>query len=165
MVAEQYIRHESDRRRVTGIILRIANVYGPRQRTQGEGGVVAIFSEALAKGRVPFIEGDGEQTRDFVAATDVARAFCHNLGQANRSATYNIGTQTATSVNQLWETLATMAGLDVSAVGRVQSRAQDIRHSRLSISRATDWGFHPLVVLTQGLEETYAWFRQTDENG
>lgn len=165
MVAEQYIRHESDRRRVTGIILRMANVYGPRQRTQGEGGVVAIFSEALAQGRMPSIEGDGEQTRDFVAATDVARAFCHNLGHANHSATYNIGTQTATSVNQLWRALATIAGVDVDAVGRVQSRPQDIRHSRLSIRRAAGWGFHPMVSWSQGLEETYAWFHQTNANG
>lgn len=55
-------------------ILRYANVYGPRQDSEGEGGVVSIFIDKLLKGEQPIIYGDGEQTRDFVYVTDVAQA-------------------------------------------------------------------------------------------
>lgn len=155
-IAEQYVLHE--RSHMQGTILRMANVYGPRQRTQGEGGVVAIFCEALAEGRMPVIEGDGDQTRDFIAVTDVARAFCHRLGQTGAGGTYNIGTESATSVVKLWQLLAREADVDVRSVGHGPARQGDIRHSRLKTARATDWGFQPTVTLEEGLATTYAWF-------
>lgn len=159
-VAEHYVRHESRMGRLRGVILRPANVYGPGQRTQGEGGVVALFAEALAENRVPTIEGDGLQTRDFIAVQDVARAFCHRLGDLDAEGTYNIGTETATTIRSLWEQLASAAGVTGDGVRYGPERVGDIRHSRLHIARATAWGYRAQVPLAEGLAETYHWFRK-----
>ena len=81
--------------------LRYANVYGPRQDPHGEAGVVAIFCERLLKGQAAIINGDGEQTRDYVYVGDVVRA---NLGALERGGgrAINIGTGIETSVNTLF---------------------------------------------------------------
>ena len=56
------------------VVLRLGNVYGPRQDPHGEAGVVAIFLGLLAEGGTPKIFGDGSQTRDYVYVGDVVRA-------------------------------------------------------------------------------------------
>src|SRR5262249_59543899 len=64
---------------ISGISLRYANVYGPRQDPDGEAGVVAIFCRRLLTGQTPIINGDGDQTRDYVYVEDVAAANLHAL--------------------------------------------------------------------------------------
>lgn len=159
-VAEQYIGYESSRTGMTGTILRLANVYGPRQRAQGEGGVVAIFSEALALGQTPRIEGDGLQTRDFVSVWDVARAFVFRLGNPGDDRVLNISTGTATSILDLWNQLSRFAAVNADRVGHLPARAGDIRHSRLKTDRADNWGYHATTPLNEGLRETYRWFSE-----
>lgn len=159
-VAESYIRHEAHRSGLITTILRLANVYGPRQRTQGEGGVIALFAEALAAGRTPVIFGDGLQTRDFIAVSDVARAFVHRLGDAAAGGTFNIGTETAVTVLEVWRLLAHAAGCPPEAVQRGPDRPGDIRHSRLAVGRARKWGFSAATPLGEGLAETLQYFRQ-----
>ncbi len=156
--AELYVGHESRLGRMTGTVLRMANVYGPRQRTQGEGGVVAIFCEALAGGKTPTIDGDGGQTRDFIAVGDVARAFLHRLGEKHAGGTFNIGTGRATSVMDLWMTLANLAGVPSGLTRHGPPRPGDIRESVLDVSSASRWGFRAAVPLAEGLSETYRWF-------
>ena len=159
-VSEQYLRHEDKLGRMCGTVLRLANVYGPRQRAQGEGAVVAVFSDAAARGGSPVIDGDGGQTRDFVFVRDVARAFCYRLCETQHGGLYNIGTETATSIKELWGLLAAKAGVPTDAVKAGPAREGDIRHSRLKVQRAGAWGFHPIVSLSEGLSETLNWFRE-----
>lgn len=159
-MAEGYVRFQCDKHGMSGVILRLANVYGPRQSTQGEGGVVAVFSEALAQGRMPIIDGDGQQTRDFIAAFDVARAFCHRLGDLRASGTYNIATNTSTSIERIWTLLAQEMGIDPQHVGHGPNRPGDIRHSRLSTDRALAWGFQATTPLAEGLAKTLQYFQQ-----
>ena len=158
-IAEFYVRHADRQGFLKGMVLRLANVYGPRQRTQGEGGVVAVFSEALAQGTQPLIFGDGEQTRDFVYVGDVAAAFVWKLGQPGPGMTLNIGTETAVTVNSVWRILADFAGASQDGVGHGPERAGDIRHSRLKTARATGWGFQARTPLQEGLKETYQYFQ------
>jgi UDP-glucose 4-epimerase len=157
-IDEQYIQHEVQRGGLTRTILRLANVYGPRQRTQGEGGVVAVFSDALAQGRMPAIEGDGLQTRDFISVGDVARAFAHRLDDAGAGGLFNIGTQKQVTILEVWRHLASIAGVDPEAVEHRAPRAGDIRHSSLEVSRAAQWGYRAAVPLAEGLTHTYHWF-------
>lgn len=157
-VAEYYVQHEAHRGGLRASILRLANVYGPRQRVSGEGAVVGVFCNALARGEIPVIDGDGQQTRDFIYVKDVARAFCYQLGSMGPSQVYNIGTQSATSVVQIWETLAKLAGISPDAARYGPARSGDIRHSRLDVTQASQWGFRATVPLTQGLTATYQWF-------
>lgn len=88
-------------------ILRYSNVYGPRQDRKGEGGVVAIFIQKIINNEKSTINGDGEQTRDFIFVEDIAKANSAALNQkAKNFSIYNISTGKETSINCLFKTLA-----------------------------------------------------------
>ena len=91
---------------VSGISLRYANIYGPRQNPLGEAGVIAIFCHRLLSGEPPVVNGDGEQTRDFVFVGDVAAANLRALERPDVTGPVNVGTGVETSVNTLYERLA-----------------------------------------------------------
>jgi UDP-glucose 4-epimerase len=76
---------------MANVVLRLGNVYGPRQNPHGEAGVVAIFSGLLLDGERPALRGEGKPTRDYVYVTDVANAFVAAADGA-RAGTYNVGT-------------------------------------------------------------------------
>src|SRR5207237_10503893 len=82
LAAERYIAAWAALAGSTAVALRYANVYGPRQNPLGEAGVVAIFSSRLVAGKPCLINGDGEQTRDYVYVEDVADATVLALGVA-----------------------------------------------------------------------------------
>jgi UDP-glucose 4-epimerase len=135
-------------------ILRYANVYGPRQTSKGEGGVIAIFLDRLRNGMPFIIYGDGEQTRDFVYVKDVVAA---NLAAIKRGdgQIVQVGTAASTSVNYLIEMLRSIHGSEIVAVYR-QVRPGDIRHSCLSHAKAHEHlAWKPLYDVYRGLKETY----------
>ena len=74
LTGEEYIKMYSRLFGVNYVILRYANVYGPRQSAHGEAGVVSIFNDKIKANGDIFIEGDGLQTRDFVFVKDVSKA-------------------------------------------------------------------------------------------
>ena len=88
---EQYIRLYEKAFGLKGIIFRFANVYGERQGETGEGGVISIFAQKIAKQEAVSIFGDGNQTRDFVYAGDIARAIVLGVGYEG-SGTFNVST-------------------------------------------------------------------------
>jgi len=137
-------------------VLRLANVYGPRQIASGEAGVVAVFAERLSRGQEATIFGDGEQTRDFVFVSDVARA--HQLAlEANESLTVNIGTGEAISVNTLFSVMAAHTGYTLRPVYEAE-RPGEIKHMVLDAKRANRLlGWTPHTSLQDGLRETLAW--------
>src|ERR1044072_6738079 len=59
---------------LSGVSLRLGNVYGPRQDPLGEAGVIAIFCGRLRAGGRPTVFGDGTQTRDYLYVGDVVAA-------------------------------------------------------------------------------------------
>jgi UDP-glucose 4-epimerase len=133
--------------------LRLANVYGPRQRSDGEGGVVSVFLDRMRSQGTVEIHGDGEQTRDFVYVGDVVDAVVA-AASAPRSLTLNIGTGVGTSVNTLFEQLARVTGFRGKAV-TAPARPGDVRHSRLDASAAArELGWHPATDLETGLRLT-----------
>lgn len=143
--------------------LRYANVYGPRQDASGEGGVVAIFTDRLLKGQEPVIYGDGQQTRDFIYVADVVAA---NLSALERGdgGIYNIGTGQATSVLELYRTLAELlresGEREVPPYRLAPARPGDIRNSYFNPQRAEqelDW--RARYSLRQGLELMLACLR------
>jgi len=74
LAGERYLNYYRVQHGLSYVALRYANVYGPRQDPHGEAGVVAIFCGNLAADRTSRINGTGEQTRDYVYVSDVARA-------------------------------------------------------------------------------------------
>ncbi|MGI5838856.1 MAG: NAD-dependent epimerase/dehydratase family protein [bacterium] len=139
--------------------LRYANVYGPRQVRDGEGGVVTIFTGELLAGRKLTVHGDGEQTRDFVYVEDVAAANVLALTRGD-NAVYNIGTGSSISLNRLAAELGEAAG-QTAKIAFSAPQPGDIRHSRLAAARAAaDLGWQPRVSLAAGLRRTVRSFRE-----
>lgn len=88
------------------VSLRLANVYGPRQDSRGETGVVAIFIDKLLNNEVPTINGDGEQTRDFLCVDDAVEvAMLAFKSSVIENPIFNVGTAIETSVNNLYKLL------------------------------------------------------------
>jgi UDP-glucose 4-epimerase len=114
--------------------LALANVYGPRQDPHGEAGVVAIFAQRLVEGRSVTIYGDGEQTRDYVFVDDVVDAFARAATRGG-GLVCNIGTGRETSVNDLYETMATAAGVSAAPV-HAPERPGELRRNCLDAARA-----------------------------
>jgi UDP-glucose 4-epimerase len=86
-------------------VFRYANVYGPWQDGTGEAGVVAIFSEAMLANRQVKINGDGNQTRDYVFVGDLVEAAAR-AAASDLAGVWNLGTGVETSVNELFAVLA-----------------------------------------------------------
>ena len=93
--------------------LAMANVYGPRQDPHGEAGVVAIFAGLLLAGKPCTVFGDGKQTRDFVYVDDAVDAFVRAADRGS-GLLCNIGTGVETSVNELYDAMATAAGVSAA---------------------------------------------------
>jgi UDP-glucose 4-epimerase len=145
---------------IGGVALRYANVYGPRQNPQGEAGVVAIFCHRLLTGRQPIINGDGEQTRDYIYVADVAAANLRALERPEVTGGVNIGTGIETSVNAIYGGLLAASGLQVPA-RHGPPRPGEQRRSCLSpalAKRALGWS--PTVSLSEGLTRTFQFFKQ-----
>jgi UDP-glucose 4-epimerase len=94
---------------LSGISLRLGNVYGPRQDPLGEAGVIAIFCGRLREGRRPTVFGDGTQTRDYIYVKDVVEAALA-AAESQLSGAVNIGTGVETSVLELIERLRALGG-------------------------------------------------------
>ncbi len=142
------------------VALRYSNVYGPRQRADGEAGVVAIFGRRLLKREPLTIFGDGEQTRDMVYVKDVAAA---NLAASERpvgspdgidARAFNVGTGVETSVNRLAELLAAAAARPSQAT-HAPARAGELLRSVLAVDKAArQLGWRPRTSLAEGLQAT-----------
>ena len=140
------------------VVLRFANVYGERQGDGGEGGVISIFAKAMAEGRGITIYGDGEQTRDFVYAGDIAEGIVAALQTEEVNAAYNLSTQTETSLRELVSLLAEICGREIVPKYGPE-RDGDIYKSMLSNSRARrGLGWQPATTLAEGLRRTYEYF-------
>jgi UDP-glucose 4-epimerase len=137
--------------------LRYSNVYGERQSTRGEAGVVAIFLARLLAGQAPTINGDGLQTRDYVHVSDVVRA---NLAAAGRPGfhVYNVGTGVETTVVDLCRRLSLAVGSTLAPLyGPAKPGEQ--RRSVIDASRIRrELGVPEPLALAAGLDRTAAWF-------
>lgn len=150
--AEEYLRLYQRMYGINYVILRYANVYGPRQDAEGEGGVVSIFDRRLASRDALTIFGSGEQTRDFVYIKDIVRA---NLAAASCSPnhTVNVSTGEATSINELAQTMISTTNTSVEIIHQPE-RQGDIQHSVLSPQLALEvMGWKPIYKLKDGLKD------------
>ena len=140
------------------VSLRFANVFGPRQDSGLEGGVVSIFLERMAKGEPTTIFGDGSQSRDFVYAGDVVDALLASVGRCGGP--YNVGTGQETTVEQLHAACADVAGVE-DAPRFEAARLGDVHRSVLDSSLAArELGWRARVGLADGLRRTRAWMQE-----
>lgn len=142
--------------------LRYFNIFGPRQPADSAyAAVVAAFIRRLSLGQAPVIYGDGEQSRDF---TYVSNAVAANLlaGAAKREPrgeVVNIGVGERTTINELLARISDEVGASSVSPVHEAERVGDVRHSQADLTRAKELlGYRPIASLSQGVEETVAWF-------
>lgn len=148
--------------------LRLANVYGPRQRADGEGGVVAEFASRMVAGVPPVVFGTGEQTRDFIFVGDVVDAFLRAASFDGVLAApgadgpaYNVSTGSATPVITIARVLAESCGY-TGPIEHRPPREGDVMESVLDPSKAERaFGWRATVGVEAGLAATAAWFAGT----
>jgi UDP-glucose 4-epimerase len=134
-------------------VFRYANIYGPRQIPEGEGGVVSIFTDQIKKGETPKIFGDGRHTRDFIYVGDVAQANLEAMTKGSQ-AVMNISTGEAVSVLELLQRLEEATGQSVQAI-HCEERPGDIVHSCLQPALAqVTLGWKATTSLLDGLKQT-----------
>lgn len=135
------------------IIFRLANVYGPRQNAHGEAGVVAIFADKMKNNENITIDGDGEQTRDFVYVADIARAFLQAIESDVKNEIINVSTNTSISINKLFEVMSGNYNYNKKPQYG-EERQGDIKHSVLDNKKcAKFFGFIPKTPIEKGLKD------------
>lgn len=160
LTGEYYLSYYQTAFHIPSVALRYGNVYGPRQRADGEAGVIAIFIHHLLAGKSPKINGDGKQTRDYVYVGDVVVANILALESAT-TGPLNIGTGHETDVVTLFELLGKGMGLKAAAVYG-PAKLGEQRRSSLDISRARERiGWRPQTALSEGLEKTIEYYRRS----
>ena len=131
---------------------RLANVYGPRQRSGLEGGVVAIFTERLQRGQPILINGTGEQRRDLVYVADVVDSLL-TMARSDRDGTWNVGTGVSTSILELLHALEKEIE-PATEIRHGPQRPGDVGNSRLAIgSIENDLGWRPKYDLASGIAD------------
>ena len=135
------------------VALRFANVFGPRQEPNLEGGVIAIFLDRMARGEPTTIFGDGEQTRDFIYVGDIVKGVLAATG--HEGGVYNLGTGVETSVNELHAACRRVTG-DEREPDYAPAREGDILRSAIDPGRAErDLGWHAQHSLEDALRLTW----------
>ena len=161
LAGEMYLRTFWESYGLETVALRYFNVFGPRQDPKSPySGVLSIFADRLLAGQAPTIFGDGLQSRDFI--------FVENIVQANLLAArapdaagklYNCGCGGRVTLNEVWETMQKIAGVDLPA-RYGPDRAGDVRDSQADITAARrDLGFEPKIGFEEGLRATLDWVR------
>jgi UDP-glucose 4-epimerase len=131
---------------------RLANVYGSRQRSDLEGGVVAIFTQRLQNKQPILINGTGEQQRDLIYVADVVDSLL-TMAKSDRYGTWNVGTGRSTSILELLRALEDQLEPAVE-VRHGPPRPGDVKNSRLEIrSIRDDLGWEPRYGLAEGISE------------
>jgi UDP-glucose 4-epimerase len=153
LCAEEYVATYNRLRGTGHVSLRYANVYGPRQKSHLEGGVVAIFMRQLAAGQTPTIFGDGRQTRDFTYVADIVGATLAAIG--HDGGVINVGTGRETTVLDLFAACCDVAGVDVEPQSAPE-RLGEIRRSVVDPSLAErELGWRAEHSLEEGLRLTW----------
>ncbi|MEO6325848.1 MAG: NAD-dependent epimerase/dehydratase family protein [Thermoanaerobaculia bacterium] len=158
LAGEKYLQAMALGSGLTVTILRYANVYGPRQDGNGEAGVIGIWMNRLLSGEEALINGDGEQTRDFVHVADVV-AFNRAAYRSRVNGVFNIGTGVETSLNELYRLVALACG-STQPAKHAPSKPGEQRRSVLDPALARQHlADAELVPLAEGLQATAEWFR------
>ncbi|MGE6488910.1 NAD-dependent epimerase/dehydratase family protein [Paenisporosarcina sp. NPDC076898] len=150
--SERYAQLYESLYNLSSCILRFSNVYGPRQNSLGEAGVVSIFINQLLKGEEMVIYG-GHQTRDFVYVKDVAKA-CRTAMESTKTGIFNISSCSETTINELFSMTSLLAGITVEPQ-KFPLRLGEIEKSFLGNEKAiNELGWQATHSLEEGLSET-----------
>lgn len=158
MTTEHYLRVYHELYGMDATVFRFANVYGERQGEKGEGGVVSIFCKLLSQRQGITVFGDGNQTRDFVYAGDIAQAIIRALPLKGYH-TMNVSTGQETSINDLIRSFEKAVGYTVPVQYTAPGTGDILRSVLSNEALKRDLGFVPAMDLEEGIRRTYDWYR------
>ena len=144
--------------------LRYFNIFGPKQDPNGVyAAVMPLFIKALLNNEAPYINGDGEQSRDFTFVHNAVQANVLALTTDNATAynqAYNIAFGQRFTINQMYDAICAYLQKDIKAIHR-EPRDGDIRDSLADISKSQQLlGYQPQYSFEQGLPLTIEYFKQ-----
>ncbi|MEX2116554.1 MAG: NAD-dependent epimerase/dehydratase family protein [Bacteroidota bacterium] len=158
LTSEKYLFYYREVFGMNSVVLRYANIYGPRQNPHGEAGVVAIFCNKMLAGHQPVINGDGRQTRDYTYVGDVVKANLLALNVTG-SNLFNVGTGIETDVNTLFRSLKNLVHPSCREE-HAPAKAGEQRRSVVSSQKIQhELGWKPVVTLQEGLKATAEYFK------
>lgn len=139
-------------------VLRFPNVYGPRQRPDGEAGVCSILAGLMLAGKTPTLFGHGTPLRDYVFVKDIARGTMLALDKGDDEI-INLGSGKGTSVRELFDTIKDVLNLDGEPV-LADLRPGEVQENYITGEKAARvLGWKPEVGLEAGLRETVEYIR------
>lgn len=155
---EKYLYFYHNEFGIDYVILRYANIFGPRQRADGEGGVVAIFLDRLLSGQDAYIFGEGKQTRDFTYVADVVNA---NLLAADYGGCgiFNVSTALETDVNELFDLVREITGSSQQRIYRPAREGETLRSVLDNALIKKSFGWKPRTDIQTGLRQTAEFFK------
>lgn len=160
LAGEKYLAYYASATGLRYVALRFANVYGPRQDSEGEAGVVAIFSKQMLDGGQPIVNGTGKQTRDFIYVDDVVEAILVTLGE-DVQGIYNVGTGQETTINECYGIIKSLTNCQCKELYGAAKKGEQFR-SVLDVTKLREvFGWDPQVTLQEGLTRTVDFFRET----
>ena len=143
--------------------LRYFNVFGPRQNPKGPyAAVIPLFIECALKNEAPYINGDGETSRDFTFVENAVQANIKGLlaEDIKKHEVINIAFGERTTLNELWKEISETAGISLIPSYR-ESRKGDVKHSLADINKAAGLiGYQPGISVKKGLGLAFDWYRQ-----
>ena len=158
LATDKFLNYYSEVFGLKYVSLRYGNVYGPRQNPHGEAGVVAIFLNKMLNGGQPVINGDGNQTRDYVYVKDVVKANILSLENTDKIGIYNVGTSIELSVNDLFKEINKNFDNKYKQV-HGPAKLGEQKTSCLNYEKIKkDMNFMPETDFSEGIRETYKWF-------
>lgn len=157
-VAEDYLSFYREHRDLDFAALALANIYGPRQDPHGEAGVIAIFTSRMLADEACTINGDGNQTRDYVFVEDTVHAFSLAADKGS-GVLVNIGTGVETTVNRVFELLADATGYEQKPDHGPLPPGEILKISLSNELAEKEIGWRPWTHLEDGLRETVAFIR------
>lgn len=157
LTVENYLRLFDKLCGLKSTILRYSNVYGPRQNSKGEAGVISIFIEKALRNQDFLIFGDGNQTRDFVYVEDVVKA---NLLAMDKelNGIFNVSSNIQHSVNEIANKVLQMTNTDCK-ITHTDPIAGELLHTRLSSDKLKTHGWISSWEMDDGIRATIDYFK------
>ena len=159
LIFEHYLYFYKKEYGLDYLILRFANIYGPRQNSKGEAGVVSIFCDKMILGEKIIINGDGKQTRDFVFVDDVINANILGI-ENNKSGIFNVGTSKETNINDIFHKLSKAFNIKIQEVHGPQKAGEQERSCLDFKKIKKDFEWNPEYNIERGLLKTQEWFKE-----
>lgn len=154
LCGENYLNFYKNIYKLDNTILRFSNVYGPRQNSKGEAGVISIFIDNALQNKDSIIYGDGNQTRDYIYVNDVINALVLSL---NVSGTFNVSTGVETTVNYIANQIKNEFNFKFTYAPKIDG---ELYQNCLSSKLLQSEGWKPEVDIYNGIQETIKYFRK-----